>query len=97
MTGRTLKAFQHTMIQDEFQFGRKFRLKAELRTSCFHTVSGVGGLFKSCLHRKADPLLSESHPREWVDCSSPAYIGRPIHCFPNPTHGSGWIVQVLPT
>src|SRR5947199_317472 len=39
----------------------------------------------------------EYHPRQWVDRSSPAYKRGPINCFPNTTHGSGWIVQVQPT
>jgi len=64
----------------------------------------------------------ESHPRQWVDRSSPAYevdaprlisripptaVGgsfnpslrsrRPETHLPNPTHGSGWIVQSQPT
>src|SRR5882724_6986630 len=43
------------------------------------------------------PKLRESHPREWVDRSGPAYKRRPLACFSNPTHGSGWIVQVQPT
>jgi hypothetical protein len=63
----------------------------------FHTASAVSGLFKSDLPRKTDRLLPEYHPRQWVDCSSPTYPERPIDCFPNTTHGSGWIVQVRPT
>src|SRR5882724_13088265 len=59
--------------------------------------TGVGGSFKSSLQTKAARLLLESHPREWVDRSSPAYKRRPLACFSNPTHGSGWIVQVQPT
>ena len=35
----------------------------------------------------------KSHPREWVDGSSPAYNGAMAE-FLNPTHGSGWIVQI---
>jgi len=35
------------------------------------------------------------HPRQWVDCSSPAYNEAMIE-FLNPTHGSGWIVQIRP-
>src|SRR2546426_12694274 len=42
-------------------------------------------------------MLPESHPRQWVDRSSPAYRRRHPRCSPNPTHGSGWIVQVRPT
>src|SRR2546426_4562004 len=69
---------------------------------------------------RAFDAFFESHPREWVDRSSPAYIERrrrllripptgvggsfksSLHRTPstassNPTHGSGWIVQVQPT
>ena len=41
--------------------------------------------------------VPESHPRQWADCSYSAYTGRPAACFPNPTHGSGWIIQAQPT
>ena len=58
--------------------------------------TAVGGLFKPSLHRKAARLHPEYHPRQWVDCSSPAYTGRPRDCIPNTTHGSGWIVQAQP-
>ena len=60
-------------------------------------INAVGGLFKSSLQTKAARLLLESHPRKWVDRSSPAYKTKAARCFPNPTHGSGWIVQVQPT
>src|SRR6185295_17681839 len=70
---------------------------------------------------QVQPTISESHPREWVDRSSPAYkrgrLARLLRILPtgvggsfksslqtraarppsqNPTHGSGWIVQVQP-
>src|SRR6266487_4403054 len=38
----------------------------------------------------------KSHPREWVDCSDPTYTRAQTE-FLNPTHGSGWIVQIRPT
>src|SRR2546427_3980422 len=56
-----------------FRLITNFRLKAELRTSCFYAVS------------------------QWVDRSGPAYKRRPPDGSSNPTHGSGWIVQVQPT
>ena len=41
--------------------------------------------------------LQEYHPLLWVDCSGAAYqTGGPTPSW-NPTHGSGWIVQVRPT
>jgi len=39
--------------------------------------------------------FAQSHPRQWVDRSGPAYNERE-RIAANPTHGSGWIVQVLP-
>ena len=45
---------------------------------------------------RPDPFL-ESHPREWVDRSGAAYNGGGPTLSWNPTHGSGWIVQVRPT
>src|SRR5207244_6992668 len=59
--------------------------------------TAVGGSFKSSLQRDAPSLIPESHPRQWVDRSSPAYKEMPRASSPNPTHGSGWIVQVQPT
>jgi len=43
--------------------------------------TAVGGLFRS--------FLPKSHPRQWVDASDPFYS--------NPTHGSGWMLQILST
>jgi hypothetical protein len=40
----------------------------------------VGGWFRSCLQTKAARCFLESHPREWVDCSSAAYSW-PIYPF----------------
>ena len=39
-------------------------------------------------------LFAQSHPRQWVDRSGPAYNERE-RIAASPTHGSGWIVQVL--
>ena len=41
--------------------------------------------------------LREYHPRQWVDRSGTTYRRRRAPASSNPTHGSGWIVQVLPT
>ena len=59
----------------------------------------VGGSFKLCLQQQgAFPTLPQSHQRKWVDGSSSAYNNRGRSLlFRNPTHGSGWIVQALPT
>src|SRR6266403_2177887 len=57
--------------------------------------TGVGGWFRSNLHTSTHRFL-KSHPREWVDGSDPTYI-RARTAFWNPTHGSGWIVQIQPT
>src|SRR6266481_5594928 len=57
--------------------------------------TGVGGWFRSNLHTSTHRVL-ESHPREWVDGSDPTYI-RARTAFLNPTHGSGWMVQIQPT
>src|SRR6266478_2498516 len=54
-----------------------------------------GGWFRSCLHASTHRVL-ESHPRQWVDGSDPTYT-RPRTGFFNPTHGSGWMVQIQPT
>src|SRR5207244_6992667 len=59
--------------------------------------TAVGGSFKFSLQRDAPSLIPESHPRQWVDRSSSAYKEMPRASSPNPTHGSGWIVQVQPT
>jgi len=40
--------------------------------------------------------LLQYYPRQWVDDSGPAY-NRCDWAPSNPTHGSGWIVQVQPT
>ena len=37
----------------------------------------------------------KSHPRQWVDCSGPAYKQYLLTEL-NPTNGSWWIVQVRP-
>src|SRR5437867_5349229 len=56
-----------------FRLITNFRLKAELRTSCFHTVSEVGGSFKSCLQNEGGSTASSNTTTgEWVDRSSPA-------------------------
>ncbi len=39
--------------------------------------------------------MQKSHPREWVDVSVPTYQMR-ARPSENPTHGSGWIVQIQP-
>src|SRR6266481_966949 len=57
--------------------------------------TGVGGWFRSNLHASTHRVL-ESHPREWVDGSDPTYQ-RARSAFLNPTHGSGWMVQIQPT
>src|SRR5881397_2555283 len=57
--------------------------------------TGVGGWFRSNLHATTHRFL-KSHPREWVDGSDPTYT-RPRTAFFNPTHGSGWMVQIQPT
>src|SRR6185436_1734663 len=57
----------------------------------------VGGSFRSSLHGGRMPVVCESHPRKWVDRSGPAYTEAGCQSFANPTHGSGWIVQVQPT
>ncbi len=56
-----------------------------------------GGWFKLNLRTESRGLLPESHPRQWVDGSSSTYKPRAAACFPNPTHGSGWMVQAQPT
>ncbi len=40
--------------------------------------------------------MEKSHLREWVDVSVPTYQMR-ARPSENPTHGSGWIVQIQPT
>src|SRR5437867_2377078 len=57
----------------------------------------AGGLFKFSLQEMLVALFPKYHPRKWVDCSSSAYRKCSWPCFPNTTHGSGWIVQVQPT
>ncbi len=47
-------------------------------------------------------IFQKSHPRQWVDVSSPAYsegasLGYDFYLPKNPTHGSGWMFQVQPT
>jgi len=42
-----------------------------------------------------DRFLAESHPRQWVDGSDLFY--RKTGFSRNPTHGSGWMVQILST
>jgi len=59
--------------------------------------TAVGGSFKPSLQEQSRRLSSESHPRQWVDDSSPAYKNSLGDSVPNPTHGSGWIVQAQPT
>src|SRR6185436_4752371 len=44
----------------------------------------VGGSFTSSLHAEARGTSPKSHPRQWVDCSSPAYAQRPEETSPNP-------------
>src|SRR6266567_3157506 len=56
--------------------------------------TAVGGLFRSFLQRTR-PAAQKSHPRQW-DGSDPFYKELdPLHR--NPTHGSGWMVQILST
>src|SRR5882724_11904080 len=52
---------------------------------------------RTTTHGRSCENSEEYHPREWADPSSPAYKRGPLACFLNPTHGSGWIVQVQPT
>jgi len=62
--------------------------------------SGVWENWESQNRRPAKKLPSgtlKSHPWKWVDYSSPAYKEMFFVESSNPTHGSGWIVQVLPT
>ena len=59
--------------------------------------SAVGGSFKPGLHTARTRPLPKSHPRQWVDRSSPAYTEHARDLSRNPTHGSGWIVQARPT
>ncbi|HJZ67268.1 MAG TPA: hypothetical protein VKF81_03905, partial [Blastocatellia bacterium] len=42
----------------------------------------------------ARQLFAQSHPRQWVDRSNPAYKDGRTRTSLNPTHGSGWNVQV---
>src|SRR6266480_2197342 len=55
----------------------------------------VDGLFRSNLQRRASRIC-ESHQRQLVDCSDPSYRGE-LSESANPTNGSWWIVQILPT
>ncbi len=58
----------------------------------------MGGLFRSNLHASTHGVL-ESHPqqlRQWVDGSDPTYDNGVTECL-NPTHGSGWMVQIVST
>ena len=59
--------------------------------------TAVSRSFKPCLRQKRTRPSRESHPRQWVDRSSPAYDESARDLPENPTHGSGWIVQALPT
>jgi len=54
----------------------------------------VGGWFRSFL--QGNRFLSESHPRQWVDGSDPFYTSETGFSL-NPTHGSGWMIQILST
>ena len=45
----------------------------------------MGGLFGHSLQEQSRPLSSESHPRQWVDRSSPAYKNSLGDTVPNPT------------
>ncbi len=41
--------------------------------------------------------VRECHPRHWGIVQAAAFRRRPRPASPNPTHGSAWIVQFLPT
>src|SRR5262249_58638201 len=57
---------------------------------------GSGWIVQTQPTKTGAPHFPESHPRQWVDRSNPAYKDGRTRTSLNPTHGSGWIVQVLP-
>src|SRR5262249_16310093 len=58
---------------------------------------GMSTIAGTAATERPSPKLLQDHPRQWVDRSSAAYRGcvgkRPW----NPTHGSGWKLQIQPT
>src|SRR5882724_9225879 len=100
--------------------GSKPSYKERRSTASLNTTHGSGWIVQVQPTSNAVDGFFESHPRKWVDRSSPAYIERrrrllripptevggsfksglhrtPSTASSNPTHGSGWIVQVRPT
>jgi hypothetical protein len=55
-----------------------------------NTTTEVGGSFKSCLQARRLERFFESHPRKWVDRSSPAYKRRRLDRFFE-SHPRKWV------
>src|SRR6188474_2356799 len=59
--------------------------------------TAVGGWFRSRLPLRAGVELEESHQRQLVNGSDPAYHSGLAWNSWNPTNGSWWMVQIPPT
>jgi hypothetical protein len=69
---------------------------AGVRQAFLNLIMGIAcplkKLRKNCLHG----LSNKTHPRQWVVHSDPLYSKGGVSLC-NPTHGSGWIVQIRST
>src|SRR5207253_2549047 len=57
--------------------------------------TAVGGSFKSSLQTKGLDAFFESHPRQWVDRSNPAYKRRRLDAFFE-SHPRQWVDRSSP-
>src|SRR6266478_4549570 len=59
--------------------------------------TAVGGSFKSRLQTNGARVVPRIPPAAVGGSFRSSLQTKAARCFPNPTHGSGWIVQVQPT